>query len=122
MTNGGPSLGAIRDFIDFLKDAFTITGAVLTSKWLWLMVGFGVYFVLQAWLMLAVSPLALLILPTVLIVYLIINEDKRTAARYSLKKQVVDTTKWDVPKSVDEYVKTLTKVPILDEDRKKDME
>jgi len=115
-------LGAIRDFVDFMKDAFTITGAVLTSKWLWLMVGFGVYFVFQAWLMLAVSPLALLILPTALIVYLIINEDKRTAARYSLKKQVVDTTKWDVQKSVDEYMKTLTKVPILDEDRKKDME
>ena len=115
-------MGALRDFIDFMKDAVGITGAVLTSKWLWLMVGFGVYFVLQAWLMVAISPLVLLILPAILIVYLIVSEDKRTASRYSLKKKVVDTTQWNVSKSVDEYVKTITKVPILDEDRQKDME
>jgi hypothetical protein len=115
-------MGAIRDFIDFIKDAFAITGVVLTSKWLWLMVGFGVYFILQAWLMFAISPLVLLVLPAILIVYLIVNEDKRIAAQYSLKKQVVDTTRWNVSKSVDEYIKTITKVPILDEDRQKDRE
>jgi hypothetical protein len=115
-------MGAMRDFIDFMKDAISITGVVLSSKWLWLMVGFGVYFVLQAWLMLAISPLVLFILPGILIVYLIMNEDKRVAAQYSLKKKVVDTTQWNVTKAVDEYVKVLTKSPILDEDRKKDME
>jgi hypothetical protein len=113
-------MGAIRDFIDFMKDAFAISGAVLTSKWLWLMVGFATYFILQMWLMLAISPLVLLVLPAVLIVYLIVSEDKRTAAQYSLKKKVVDTTQWNVSKSVDEYVKTITKAPILDEDRQKD--
>jgi hypothetical protein len=115
-------MGAIRDFIDFIKDAFAITGIVLSSKWLWLMVGFGVYFILQVWLMLAISPLVLLILPAILVVYLIMSEDKRMAAQYSLKKQVVDTTQWNVAKSVDEYIKTITKVPILDENRQKDME
>jgi hypothetical protein len=115
-------MGALRDFIDFMKDAFAITGTVLTSKWLWLMVGFGVYFILQAWLMLAISPLILLVMPAILIVYLIVTEDKRTAARYSLKKKVVDTTQWNVSRSVDEYAKMITKVPILDEDRQKDME
>ena len=112
----------MRDFIDFMKDAVSITGVVLTSKWLWLMVGFGVYFILQAWLMLAISPLVLLILPGILIVYLIVNENRRTAAQYSLKKKVVDTTQWNVSKSVDEYVKIVTRVPILDEDRQKDRE
>jgi len=115
-------MGAIRDFIDFMKDAIDITGVVLSSKWLWLMVGFGLYFVLQMWLMLAISPLVLLILPAVLIIYMILNEDKRTAAQYSLKKQVVDTAQWNVSKSVDEYVKTITKAQILNEDRQKDME
>jgi hypothetical protein len=115
-------MGAIRDFIDFMKDAFAITGVVLTSKWLWLMVGFGVYFVLQIWLMLAISPLVLLILPAILIVYLIMSEDKRMATQYSLKKKVIDTTQWNVSKSVDEYIKTITKAPILNEDREKDME
>jgi hypothetical protein len=115
-------MGAIRDFVDFLKDAFSITGIVLTSKWLWLTVGCAVYFLLQAWLMLAVSPLVLLVLPGILIVYLIVNEDKRNTTRYSLKKKVVDTTQWNVSKSVDEYVKVVTKVPILDENRQKDKE
>ena len=115
-------MGAIRDFIDFVKDAFAVTGTVLSSKWLWLMVGFAVYFILQMWIMLAVSPLALLVLPAIIIVYLIVSEDKRTAAQYSIKKKVVDTTQWNVSKSLDEYVKTITKVQILDEDRQKDME
>jgi hypothetical protein len=115
-------MGAIRDFVDFIKDALDITGIVLTSKWLWLIVGFGVYFILQMWLMLAISPLVILILPAILIVYLIASEDKRTATQYSLKKKVIDTTQWDVSKSVDEYVKTITKIPILDENRKRDME
>ena len=115
-------MGALRDFIDFMKDALAISGGVLTSKWLWLMLGFGVYFLLQAWLMLAISPLAILVLPAILVIYLIVTEDKRTASQYSLKKKVFDTTQWNVSKSVDEYVKTITKVPILDEDRQKDME
>jgi hypothetical protein len=115
-------MGAIRDFIDFMKDAFTVTGVVLSSKWIWLMVGCGLYFILQAWLMLAISPLVVLIVPAILIVYLILSEDKRTAAQYSLKKKVVDTTQWNVSSSVDEYIKTLTKVQILDETRQKDSE
>jgi hypothetical protein len=115
-------MGAIRDFINFIKDALDITGVVLSSKWLWFIIGFGVYFVFQMWLMVAISPLVLLILPGILIVYLIVNEDRRTAAQYSLKKKAVDTTQWDVPRAVDEYIKVITKVPILDEDRKKDSE
>jgi multisubunit Na+/H+ antiporter MnhC subunit len=115
-------MGALRNFIDSVKEAFAITGVVLTSKWLWLIVGFGVYFIIQAWLMLAISPLVLLVLPAILIIYLIASENKRTAARYSLRKEVVDTTQWNVPKAVDEYIKTITKVPILDEDRQKDRE
>jgi ABC-type multidrug transport system fused ATPase/permease subunit len=118
----GVSMGAIRDFIDFMKDTFAITGAVLSSKWIWLMVGCGLYFILQAWLMLAISPLVVLILPVLLIVYLIMSEDKRNAARYSLKKKVIDTTQWNVSSSVDEYIKTITKVQILDETRQKDSE
>jgi len=118
----GVSVGALRGFVDFLKDAFFITWAVLTSKWLWLMIGFGVYFIFQDWLMLAVSPLVLLVLPTIVIVYVIVTEDRRTASQYSLKKKVVDTTQWNVSQSVDEYVKTITKVQVLDEDRQEDKE
>ena len=115
-------MGVIRDFVDFIKDAFAISGAVLTSKWIWVMVGFALYFIIQPLLMLAISPLTVLILPAILIIYMILNEDKRTAAQYSLKKKVVETTQWNVTKSVDEYIKILTKTPILDENREKDKE
>jgi len=84
------------------------------------MIGFGMYFLFQTWLMLAVSPLTLLIMPGILIVYLIVSENKRTAAQYSLNKKVVDTTEWNVSTAVDQYIKTITKVPILNEDREKD--
>ena len=113
-------MGAARDFIDFIKDAFTITGAVLTSKWLWLMVGFAVYFILQAYLMLAISPLVLLIMPGLLIGYLFWDEHRRT--KPILKKPQVETIDWDVKANLDNYIKALTKTQILDEDRKKDYE
>jgi predicted tellurium resistance membrane protein TerC len=113
-------MGAIRDFIDFMKDAFAITGTALTSKWLWLMVGFGVYFVLQAWLMLAISPLTLLVMPGCLIVYLLWDEHRRI--KPLLKKPQVETINWNVSANVDNYIKTLTKAQILEEDRKKDYE
>ena len=116
----GASMGALRNFIDFVKEAFAITGVVLTSKWLWLIVGFAVYCLLQAWLMLAISPLAVLVLPGCLIIYLLWDEHRRI--KPLLKKPQVDTTNWDVTTNVDNYIKTLTKAEILEEDRKKDYE
>jgi len=115
-------MGAIRDFIEFLKDAFAVTSAVLTSKWIWIIIGFGLYFVIQPLLMLAISPLTVLILPAGLIVYLLWEDNRRTKSQYSMKKPVIETTKWDVTSSVDNYIKTLTRVQILDEDREKDRE
>lgn len=115
-------MGVIRDFIDFIEDAFAITGAVLTSKWIWIMIGFALYFLIQPLLMFAISPLTVLILPAALIIYLILSEDKRTSIQYSLKKKSIDTTQWNVSKSVDEYIKTITKTKILDENREKDRE
>ncbi len=115
-------MGAIRDFIEFIKDAFAVTGAVLTSTWIWIMIGFALYFIIQPLLMLAISPLAILILPAALIIYLILNEDKRTSTQYGLKKKSIDTTQWNVSKSVDEYIKTITKTEILNEGLEKDRE
>lgn len=113
-------MGVIRDFINFIEDAFAVTGAVLTSKWIWIMIGFATYFIFQMYLLL-VFPLSVLILPAALIIYLIVNEDKRTSTQYGLKKSI-DTTQWNVSKSVDEYIKTITKTEILNENREKDRE
>ena len=104
-----------------IKETFGIIGTVLTTKWLWLIVGWGVYVVLQAYLMLIFFP-SILVLPACLIIYMLWDENKRTKSQYGFKKPVVETTKWDVSSSVDNYIKTLTKAQILNEDRKKDSE
>lgn len=115
-------MGAIRDFIDFIKDAFWIGKLTISSPWLWLMIGFGVYIILMPMMMLAISPLSVLILPAILVVYLIISEDKRLATRYSLKKKdgtAQGAVKWNVQKSVDEYMQILNKrTMILRPDRR----
>ncbi len=104
---------------EWLEENLGIVGTVLTTKWLWIMVAFGVYFIFQMYLIL-VSPLLILILPAGLIIYLLWDSGRRDKAQYGLKKPVVETTKWDVSNSVDNYIKTITKVQILDENRKKD--
>jgi len=118
-------LGRIRDFVDFIKDAFWITKLTVTSPWIWLCVGFGLFICIQP-LLLFTYPLAVLIVPAILIVYLILSEDKRLAAQYGLKKkegvETAGAVKWDVKRSVDEYLQILNKRVLADDTRKKDAE
>jgi len=108
-------MGALRDFIEFIKEALWITKVCFTSFWFWLPVVFAVYIIFQMYLALAVHPLTLLIVPAGLIIYMIIAEDKRLAAQYALKKKGSTTTTttgsivWDVNKSVGEYLQILNK-------------
>jgi len=104
-----------------IEEIFGIAWTVLTSKWVWLTAAFGAYFVFQLYFMM-VQPLSILILPAGLIIYILWEDNRRTKSQYGIKKPIVETTKWDVSANLDNYIKTLTKVPILDEDRKKDME
>jgi hypothetical protein len=117
-------MGAIHDFLDFIKDAFWISKLTITSPWLWLMLGFGVYICIMPWMMLAIHPATVLVVPGVLIVYLVISEDKRVATQYGLNKKedAAGAVKWDVTKSVDEYMQVLNKRITFDEDRREDFE
>lgn len=118
-------MGAVRDFINFLKDALWISKLTVTSPWLWLMLGFGVYICIMPWMMLAIHPATVLIVPAILIIYLVVSEDKRVATQYSLKKKegtASGAVKWDVTKSVDEYMQVINKRITFDEDRREDLE
>jgi hypothetical protein len=118
-------LGAIRDFIDFIKDAFLISKLTITSPWLWLMIGFGLYIVIMPWMMFFIHPLSVLIVPAILIVYLIVSEDKRLATQYSLKKKdgsMPGAVKWNVKKSVEEYIQILNKRTMIEDGREEDLE
>jgi len=107
-------MGALRDFIEFIKEAFWITKVCFTSFWFWLPVLFAVYIIFQMYLAVAIHPVTLLILPAALIIYMIIWEDKRIAAQYGLKKKGTQTQTpgaivWNVNKSVDEYLQIVNK-------------
>ncbi|MGQ9566396.1 MAG: hypothetical protein ACUVT5_07675 [Candidatus Bathyarchaeales archaeon] len=107
-------MGALRDFIEFIKEAFWITKVCFTSFWFWLPVLFATYIIFQMYLAVAVHPVTLLILPAALIIYMIIWEDKRIAAQYGLKKkgtqpQTQGAIVWNVDKSVDEYLQIVNK-------------
>jgi len=105
-------MGRLRDFIDFIKDSLWITKICFSSGWFWLPVVFGVYICAMPLIALAVHPATLLIVPAILIAYLIISEDKRLAAQYSLKKKdgsMPGAVKWDVKKSVEEYFQILNR-------------
>ena len=119
----GANMGAIRNFVEFIKDAFWVTRLTLASPWLWLCIGFGLFICVQP-LLLLTYPLAVLVVPAMLIVYLIISEDKRLATQYALKKkggvETAGAVKWDVKRSVDEYMQILNKRVLAEDTREKD--
>lgn len=66
----------------------------LTSFWFWVPVIFAAYMWAQLAIMFYIHPLALAIVPSILIVYALIKEDRRVKAQYGLdRKQSIDTGK-----------------------------
>ncbi|MEM2352465.1 MAG: hypothetical protein QXT26_08675 [Thermoproteota archaeon] len=115
------ALQKLRNLKDLIKDAASIIKICLTTFWFWVPVLFALYMILQLWIMFFIHPLALLIVPTILVIYLIIQEDRRFRAMYGLdkakKKRASDplfTTpgefygyQWDLEKALENYEKTI---------------
>lgn len=71
-----------------------IAKTCLTSFWFWVPVLFAAYMWAQLGIMFYIHPLALAIVPSILIVYALIQEDRRFKAQYGLdKNQSMDTGK-----------------------------
>ncbi len=125
-------LQKLRNLKDSIKDAAGIIKICLTTFWFWVPVLFALYMILQLWIMFFIHPLALLIVPTILVIYLIIQEDKRFKAMYGLdktkKKSSSDplfTTpreyygyQWDLEKALENYEKTLKETRKQESERK----
>jgi len=107
-----------ESFIEIL----VIIRACLTSFWFWLPVLYCVYFWMQIWLIFWVHPLTILVLPIVLSIYAIIQEEKRAKAFYELngikylssshpigEGPKAKLFNWKVEKYVKEYEKLLKK-------------
>ena len=103
------------DFLEILL----IVKLCLTSFWFWLPVLYGGYLVLQIWLLVAVHPLTILIVPAILSAFLIVTREKRMKIQYGtgdekpkrpLDPYSLTTTEkgsfsWDIQKALEEYEK-----------------
>lgn len=87
-------LGRLTDFKDSIVEMTFIVKACLTTFWFWIPVLFAAYMWVQLWIMFFIHPLALAIVPSILIAYALIQEDRRFKAQYGLGgKQSIDTGK-----------------------------
>lgn len=102
-------LGRIANFKESLLESMLIIKTCLTTFWFWVPVLLSAYLWVQLGIMFYISPLAALIVPSILVVYALIREDKRTEAQYGLdSKQSEDSGKKllsevDIRRLVSEY-------------------
>jgi hypothetical protein len=108
------SIKAIRELAVLSRD-------ILTTFWFWVPPLFATYIFAQLWLIFFVHPLTLVVLPSILAVYAMVQEDKRVKAMYglgSIKKkgasdpfgaapQELEGFKWDVQKALAKYEEAL---------------
>ena len=115
MFDWGCLLGRIANFKDSLVEAILLVKTCLTTFWFWVPVIFAAYMWAQLGIMFYIHPLALVIVPSVLIIYALIQEDRRFKAQYGLdKSQSIDTGKKllsevDMKRLVNEYNTMLKK-------------
>lgn len=102
-------LGRITDLKDSVIEAVLLVKTCLTTFWFWVPVLFAAYMWAQLAIMFYIHPLALVIVPSVLIVYALVQEERRVRAQYGLdRKKSVDTGKVllsevDMKRLVSEY-------------------
>lgn len=102
-------LGRIANFKESLLEAMSIIKTCLTTFWFWVPVLFSAYLWVQLGIMFYIHPLAAVIVPSILIVYALIHEDRRLKAQYGLdNKQSKDSGKnllseVDIRRLVSEY-------------------
>ena len=123
----------LKNIKESIKETLHIIKVCFTTIWFWIPALLALYMILQLWIMFFIHTLALLIVPTILIIYLIIQEDKRLKAMYGLetakKKKASDPMfsgpteisgyQWDVEKAVENYQKTLKKASAKNEKEEK---
>lgn len=110
-----------KGFRESFLDVLWIVKSCLTTLWFWVPILFGVYVIVQLWMFFFLSPLSLFVVPAVICVYAVREEDKRTKAQYALPKTKllgashpigagpVSISNHDVEQSVEEYLRILEK-------------
>jgi hypothetical protein len=110
----------IRSIWESFVDILILVKVCLTNFWFWVPVLFAASLYIQLWAVFAIHPLTILILPTILGIFAMIQEEKRVKAQYGLDEILVlkashglgegpllERKTWDVEKAIKEYQKTL---------------
>jgi hypothetical protein len=116
-------MGRLRATVESVAEFCSMAKTIMGTVWFWIPLAYALYFIVQMWLMFFVHPLTAVAAATLLGVYAIHLEGKRTVARYALKKtmtlsamhlfvegpQPVKGPEKPVEELVDEYGKLLKK-------------
>jgi len=116
-------LRRFSEFKNSLSELYWILKTVLQTIWFWVPILYAVYFVIQLWMIFFIHPLTVLIVAAVLGFYGIWLEDKRTTARYAIKKtkylaashafgvgpELIERSELEIEKAVEEYQSLLNK-------------
>ena len=70
---------------DDVVETVLIVKICFTSFWFWLPVLYGAYITLQIWLMFAIHPLTIMIVPAAVAVYAAIEKEKRLKSQYGIE-------------------------------------
>jgi hypothetical protein len=110
-----------KTFKESISDVLWIVKSCLTTLWFWVPILFGVYIIIQLWMFFFLSPLSLFIVPGLICIYALKEEDKRTKAQYNLPKTKllrashplgsgpVQMSNHNIEQSVEEYLRILEK-------------
>ena len=100
-----------------ILETLLIIKACLTSFWFWLPSLFAGYMFLQLWMVFYIHPLTLAILPIILSIYLILEDERRVKAQYGLndvkkisasdplgsRPRDLKGFAWNIERAVEEY-------------------
>ncbi len=83
--------GKMSKKLQELKESFVETWflveACLTSFWFWLPILYAAWFFIQLWMIFFIHPLTIFILPAILSVYSILQEEERLKLQYGVDKK-----------------------------------
>ena len=69
-------------FSESFHDLCWVLKTILTTFWFWVPIIYGLYFIVQLWMMFFIHPLSVIVVASVFAIYAIRLEGKRSSSRY----------------------------------------
>jgi hypothetical protein len=123
-------MGSWSELKDSFLEIFYLMTAVFTTIWFWIPVLFSALLYFQLWMMFFIHPVTVLVVPTILVVYMVLDEEKRVRAQYGLDQkkrkwrfhlfsleQEERGFKWDQEKAIEQYEQIIKKKQQKDRER-----